>query len=109
MTEHYDRLEIISNYQIFKSPLQQEALKSNFYLQGFGEAVEEILTSNLPDNIDQKCTVKNYLEGRKDAIFSLENLGLLYEESVIDDIFNDLISICGCDKRNIHKKSFSKP
>ena len=72
---------------MYASPKQQEALKTNRYLQGFGEAASELFSSIDGYQLDFKIIISDYAEGRYDFLKSWNHLkAKMSEEEVIKTI-----------------------
>tara|TARA_B100000700_G_C15061622_1_gene866297 strand:+ start:4667 stop:4996 length:330 start_codon:yes stop_codon:yes gene_type:complete len=92
---NYTKKEIISNYSMGKSEKQKEALKSNFYLQGFTDYIDIFLGENILKNIskEDKKNYANYIEGKKDAEISIKEIKNQSTKSEYKNFINKLQKI----------------
>ena len=84
MTDFLNIKEIKSNLRMYASPKQQEALKTNRYLQGFGEAASELFSSIDGYQLDFKIIISDYAEGRYDFLKSWNHLKAKMSEEEIN-------------------------
>lgn len=96
--------EILSNFQMFKSSRQQDAVKTNPYLRGFGEAIEELLTQQEVVGLDDKNLNANYFEGRLEALRSMMWVKDDYGDENAEKLLVDLGGVLSSSVRRPNKK-----
>jgi len=84
----FNEKEVLSNYKTYKSPLQKEALESNLYLKGFGEAIDELIFCK---ETKSKSLSQDYLEGRGDAIKFFKEIPSIMNLSKYKEFHKSLI------------------
>lgn len=89
--ERLTKKEIINTYQMFSSPNQKKALRYNYYLQGFGEAILELVRGVEP--LKDNSTEEDYIFGRKEAIWCLKQLHLEESFENIQEFYKKLAAI----------------
>ena len=93
MTDFLNIKEIKSNLRMYASPKQQKALKTNRYLQGFGEAAYGLFHNIKGYQLEFKLTILEYEEGRNEFLYSWEAVKQEMNEEEIQLHLNEFRNI----------------